>query len=161
MMETQRSKNMPGKKKSENTSDDEVFDSPTGWVKSHIKTYVESDGKKGHLWRGLPTLLLTTQGRKSGKLRRTALIYGKDGKNYLLVASNGGDANHPSWYLDLSANPDVELQVGTEKFHARARTAASEEKTKLWKIMSKIFPTYDRYQAKAGREIPLVILEPI
>lgn len=153
---------MPGKKKNEkSSSDEEIFDSPTGWVKSHIKTYVESDGKKGHLWRGLPTLLLTTQGRKSGKLRRTALIYGQDGKNYILVASNGGDQNHPSWYLNLSANPDVELQVGTEKLQARARTATSEEKTRLWKIMSKIFPTYDRYQAKAEREIPLVILEPV
>jgi deazaflavin-dependent oxidoreductase (nitroreductase family) len=150
---------MPVKKDKATSSEDQVFDSPTGWVRSHIKTYVESDGKKGHLWRGLPTLLLTTQGRKSGKLRRTALIYGQDGKNYLLVASNGGDPNHPSWYLNLSANPDVELQVGTEKFHARARTATPEEKPRLWKIMNRIFPTYDRYQAKAGREIPLVILE--
>jgi deazaflavin-dependent oxidoreductase (nitroreductase family) len=152
---------MATKKEKMKPSDEEVFDSPTGWVKSHIKTYVESDGKKGHLWRGLPTLLLTTQGRKSGKLRRTALIYGQDGKNYLLVASNGGDLNHPAWYLNLSANPEVELQVGTEKFKARARTANAKEKPKLWKIMSKIFPTYDRYQAKAGREIPLVILEPL
>lgn len=152
---------MPAKKKDEKTVQHQVFDSPTGWVNSHIKTYVESDGKKGHLWRGLPTLLLTTQGRKSGKLRRTALIYGQDGKNYLLVASNGGDPNHPAWYLNLSANPEVELQVGTNKFHARARTASAEEKARLWKIMSKIFPTYDRYQAKAGREIPLVILEPV
>jgi deazaflavin-dependent oxidoreductase (nitroreductase family) len=151
---------MAAKKDKTKTSDEQVFDSPTGWVKSHIKTYVESDGKKGHLWRGLPTLLLTTQGRKSGKLRRTALIYGQDGKNYLLVASNGGDPNHPAWYLNLSANPNVELQVGTEKFKARARTANASEKPRLWKIMSKIFPTYDRYQAKAGREIPLVVLEP-
>ncbi len=152
---------MAAKKEKAKTSDEEVFDSPTGWVKSHIKTYVESDGKKGHLWRGLPTLLLTTQGRKSGKLRRTALIYGQDGKNYLLVASNGGDPNHPAWYLNLSANPNVELQVGTDKFQARARTANAKEKPGLWKIMSKIFPTYDRYQAKAAREIPLVILEPV
>jgi deazaflavin-dependent oxidoreductase (nitroreductase family) len=152
---------MTAKKKNENSSDEQVFDSPTGWVKSHIKTYVESDGKKGHLWRGLPTLLLTTQGRKSGKLRRTALIYGRDGKNYLLVASNGGDPNHPSWYLNLSANPDVEIQAGTEKFRARARTATAEEKPRLWKNMSGIFPKYDQYQAKAGREIPLVIVEPV
>jgi deazaflavin-dependent oxidoreductase (nitroreductase family) len=152
---------MAVKKNKAKSSDGQVFDSPTGWVKSHIKTYVESDGKKGHLWRGFPTLLLTTHGRKSGKLRRTALIYGQDGPNYLLVASNGGDPNHPSWYLNLSANPDVELQVGTEKFHARARTANSTEKPRLWKIMSRIFPKYDEYQAKAGREIPLVILEPV
>jgi deazaflavin-dependent oxidoreductase (nitroreductase family) len=152
---------MPAKKKNEKTVDEQVFDSPTGWVKSHIKTYVESDGKKGHLWRGLPTLLLTTHGRKSGKLRRTALIYGQDGANYLIVASNGGDPNHPAWYLNLSANPNVELQVGTEKLSARARTANAKEKPDLWKIMSRIFPKYDQYQAKAGREIPLVILEPV
>jgi hypothetical protein len=70
-------------------NEEQVFDSPTGWVRSHIREYVESDGKQGHLWRGYPTLLLTTRGRKSGKLRRTALIYGRDGKNYLLVASKG------------------------------------------------------------------------
>ena len=77
-------------------SKEQVFDSPQGWVRSHIQEYVESDGKKGHLWRGLPTLLLTTRGRKSGKLRRTALIYGRDGVNYLVVASNGGAAKHPA-----------------------------------------------------------------
>jgi deazaflavin-dependent oxidoreductase (nitroreductase family) len=150
---------MPTRKKDE-SSEEQVTDSPVGWVKSHIKTYVESDGKKGQLWRGLPTLLLTTHGRKSGKLRRTALIYGQDGPNYLIVASNGGDPKHPSWYLNLTDHPLVELQVGAKKFAARARTANAKEKPRLWKIMSEIFPTYDRYQAKAGREIPLVILEP-
>jgi deazaflavin-dependent oxidoreductase (nitroreductase family) len=106
------------------------------------------------------TLLLTTRGRKSGKLRRTALIFGRDGKNYLVVASKGGAPNHPLWYLNLVANPEVEIQVGAEKFTAHARTAAQEEKPRLWKIMAGIFPNYDEYQAKAGREIPVVILEP-
>lgn len=145
------------------TSQEEVFDSPTGWVKNHIRDYVESGGKKGHRWRGLPTLLLTTRGRKSGKLRRTALIYGQDEKDYLLVASNGGAPDHPNWYLNLVENPDVELQVGAETFAARARIASADEKSRLWRIMAKIFPTYDTYQkkaSKAGREIPLVILEP-
>ena len=141
-------------------SEEPVFDSPTGWVKSHIRDYVESDGKKGHLWRGVTTLLLTTRGRKSGKLRRTALIYGRDGENYLLVASNGGAPNHPGWYLNLVENPEVELQVGAGRFAARARTAAPEEKLRLWQVMNKAFPQYDKYQAKTGREIPLVILEP-
>lgn len=138
-----------------------VFDSPRGWVQSHIKEYVESDGKKGHRWRGWPTLLLTTRGRKSGKLRRTALIYGRDGERYLLVASNGGASEHPLWYLNLSEDPNVELQVGADKFAARARTATPKEKPRLWKIMSKIYPQYDKYQAKANREIPLVIVEPV
>jgi deazaflavin-dependent oxidoreductase (nitroreductase family) len=142
-------------------SNEPVFDSPTGWVKSHIQDYVESDGKKGHLWRGMTTLLLTTRGRKSGKLRRTALIYGRDGVNYLLVASNGGAHKHPAWYLNLVENPEVALQVGAERFTAHARTAEPEEKLRLWQVMSKAFPQYDKYQAKAGRDIPLVILEPI
>jgi len=142
-------------------ADETVFDSPTGWVKSHIREYVESDGKKGHVWRGLTTLLLTTRGRKSGKLRRTALIYGRDGENYLLVASAGGALHHPAWYLNLVENPEVELQVGGKKFAARARTATPEEKLRLWQVMSEAFPQYDKYQAKTSRDIPLVILEPV
>jgi len=137
----------------------QVLDSPNGWVNKHIKSYVESDGKKGHQWNGLPTLLLTTRGRKSGMMRRTALIYGQDGDKYLLVASNGGAQNHPLWYLNLVDEPTVELQVGAEKFAARARVADAKEKPRLWKIMTKIFPRYDQYQEKAGRAIPLVVVE--
>ena len=143
------------------TSDEKVYDSPTGFVKDHIREYVETDGKKGYLWRGVPTLLLTTRGRKSGKLRRTALIFGRDGKNYLLVASKGGAPKHPLWYLNLVANPEVEIQVGAEKITARARTANKDEKPRLWKVMAGIFPNYNEYQAKATRDIPVVILEPV
>ena len=142
-------------------NEEQVFDSPTGWVRSHIREYVESDGKQGHLWRGYAALLLTTRGRKSGKLRRTALIYGRDGKNYLLVASKGGAPTHPNWYLNLVENPEVEIQVGADKFTARARTASPEEKPRLWKVMTEIFPQYDAYQAKSRRDIPLVIVEPV
>jgi deazaflavin-dependent oxidoreductase (nitroreductase family) len=141
-------------------SSKQVVDSPVGWVAKHIQEYEESNGAKGHKWRGQTTLLLTTRGRKSGKLRRTALIYGRDEDDYLLVASNGGSDQHPLWYLNLTADPKVELQVGAEKFIARARTANAKEKPRLWKIMSKLFPMYDKYQAKADREIPLVIVEP-
>lgn len=144
-------------------SQEEIIDSPTGWVGDHIRMYVESNGQKGHHWRGMTTLLLTTRGRKSGQLRRTALIYGQDGDRYLIVASNGGSDHHPLWYLNLADDPQVELQVGAETFRAIARTANPEEKPRLWQIMTKIFPTYDGYQTKAGkagREIPLVILEP-
>ena len=130
-------------------------------MKNHIQTYVESDGKKGHRWRGLPTLLLTTRGRKSGKLRRTALIYGQDGNRYLLVASNGGAPDHPLWYLNLVEDPEVELQVGMDKYAARARTATAKEKPPLWQMMSNIFPQYIKYQAKTGRDIPVVIVEPL
>lgn len=136
-----------------------VFDSPTGWVARHISEYVESHGKKGHHWRGVNTLLLTTRGRKSGKLRRTALIYGQDGDHYLVVASRGGAENHPSWYLNLVEIPEVQLQVGTDKFSARAHTASSKEKPRLWKLMTSIWPEYDQYQTKTTRDIPVVILE--
>ena len=139
--------------------DEEVVDSPVGWVAKHIRRYVESDGKQGHLYQGMPTLLLTTRGRKSGKLRRTALIYGQDGDRYLLVPSNGGASEHPAWYLNLLAQDEVEVQIGAEKFNARARTASPEEKPALWQLMVAIFPQYKSYQKKAGREIPVVILE--
>jgi deazaflavin-dependent oxidoreductase (nitroreductase family) len=143
------------------TPDEPIYDSPNGWVREHIEEYVASDGAKGHKWRGLPTLLLTTRGRKSGKLRRTALIYGRDGDNYLIVASNGGAADHPLWYLNLVEQPEVEVQVGAEQFAARARVAGPDEKPRLWAVMSAIFPTYNRYQAKTDRDIPLIVLEPV
>jgi deazaflavin-dependent oxidoreductase (nitroreductase family) len=138
---------------------EEVFDSSTGWVAQHIRSYVESGGRRGHRWRGVNTLLLTTRGRRSGKLRRTALIYGNDGDRYLVVASKGGAKKHPSWFLNLVEHPEVELQVGAEKFPARARAAIGEEKRRLWHLMTAIWPDYDQYQAKTERDIPVVILE--
>ncbi len=144
-------------------SNSKIFDSPISWVRSHIQEYVDTDGQKGHRWRGLPTLLLTTVGRTSGKLRRTALIYGQDGNNYIVVASNGGATQHPHWYQNLEKTPSVNVQVGAKKFTAQARTANSNEKLRLWQLMAKIFPQYDDYRIKAGeagREIPVVILNP-
>jgi len=138
---------------------EEVFDSPAGWVARHIRRYVESDGMRGHKWGGKDALLLTTRGRRSGKLRRTALIYGTDGDRYLLVASNGGAAKHPSWYLNLVEHPEVQLQVGADKFAARARTATTEEKPRLWRLMAAILPQYDSYQKRTRRDIPVVIVE--
>ena len=138
---------------------EEVTDSPVGWVAKHINRYVETEGKDGHDYMGVQSLLLTTRGRKSGKFYRTALYYGQDGDRYLIVPSNGGSDKAPSWFLNLIENPDVEVQVGADKFSARARTATLEEKPALWQIMASIFPTYNRYQAKAKREIPVVILE--
>jgi deazaflavin-dependent oxidoreductase (nitroreductase family) len=138
---------------------EEVMDSPVEWVAKHIRTYVGSDGAKGHRYYGTDTLLLTTRGRKSGKLRRTALIYGRDGDRYLLVASNGGQPHNPLWYLNLLEEPRVEVQVGAEIFDARARPATKEEKPALWQLMVKIFPQYEVYQRKAKREIPVVIVE--
>lgn len=138
---------------------EKVIDSPEKWVNDHIQSYVKSNGKNGHIWRGTPNLLLTTRGRKSGQLRRTALIYGEDKGRYLLVASNGGSPTHPLWYLNLVADPNVELQVGAETFKAVARTATGRERARLWKIMAGVFPRYELYKEKAGREIPVVVLE--
>jgi deazaflavin-dependent oxidoreductase (nitroreductase family) len=140
---------------------EEVLDSPSSWVAQHIRDYVESDGTNGHRWRGVNTLLLTTRGRKTGKLRRTALIYGRDGERYVVVASKGGHSSHPLWFRNLVDNPEVHLQVGADKFMARARTADADEKPRLWQLMTSIWPDYDNYQARTDRAIPVVVLEPI
>jgi deazaflavin-dependent oxidoreductase (nitroreductase family) len=149
----------PADTPSEPGADEPATDSPTDWVRKHIRTYIESGGTKGVTFYGVPSLLLTTRGRTSGLLRRTALYYGQDGDRYLLIASNGGNHHHPSWYLNLRADPDVTVQVGPEVFVARARTASPDEKPALWQLMATMFPQYDTYQKKANREIPLVILE--
>ncbi|MEV4663250.1 nitroreductase family deazaflavin-dependent oxidoreductase [Micromonospora echinofusca] len=139
---------------------EQVLDSPQGWVADHIRRYVETDGAEGHEWQpGVFTLLLTTRGRRSGKLRRTALIYGRAGDAYLVVASQGGDPKHPAWYLNLLDEPLVEVQVGAERFTARARTATAEEKSRMWSTMAAIWPAYDEYQAKTDRDIPVVVLD--
>ncbi|QFG24093.1 nitroreductase family deazaflavin-dependent oxidoreductase [Actinomadura sp. WMMB 499] len=140
-------------------SGEEISDSPTPWVADHIRAYLDTDGEQGHLYQGMPTLLLTTRGRRSGKLRRTALIYGRDRDRYLLVASNAGAAHHPAWFLNLTADPHVTVQVGADTFTARARTATPQEKPSLWRRMTAIFPLYDTYQDGAERDIPLVILD--
>jgi deazaflavin-dependent oxidoreductase (nitroreductase family) len=138
---------------------EEIIDNPTDWVNKHIRQYVESDGKKGQRFYGHDALLITTRGRRTGRLRRTALYYGRDGDRYLLVASNGGAKKHPAWYLNLVEHPEVDVQVGAERFTARARTAGPDERQRLWDVMAAIFPTYDSYAAKARREIPVIILE--
>jgi len=132
---------------------------PPGWQQEHARRYIESGGKDGHIWEGVPTLLLTTTGRRSGQPRTTPLIYGRDGDRYLVVASRGGAPQHPAWYENLTARPDVRVQVMAERFTARARTASKAEKPALWKTMAAIWPAYADYQARAAREIPVVIIE--
>jgi len=139
---------------------DQVVDSPTGWVADHIKTYVESDGEQGHEWEGVPTLLLSVRGRKTGVWRRTALIYGRDGDSYVVVASKGGAQKHPTWYLNLRDNPDAEIQVGADKFRVRAHDAEGEERSRLWEEMTGIWPDYNSYQTRTERRIPVIVLEP-
>ncbi|SEG83660.1 deazaflavin-dependent oxidoreductase, nitroreductase family [Nonomuraea solani] len=137
----------------------EPGESPTKWVADHVRKYVESDGAKGHIFHGAPTLLITTIGRRSGLPRRTALIYGRDGERYLVVGSNGGADEHPLWFHNLLAQPQVRVQVGAEVFEAVARPATSEERPRLWEIMAEMWPTYTGYQRKAAREIPVVVIE--
>ncbi len=137
----------------------EIHDNPADWVAEHIKSYVATNGEDGHEWKGVPTLLLTTTGRSPGKMRRTALIYGRDSNRYVVVASKGGHVAHPAWYLNLSANPAVEVQVGGEKFTATATTAGPGDKARIWPVMTAIWPAYDEYQTKTEREIPVVVLE--
>ena len=140
----------------------EVVDSPADWVNKHIRTYVATDGEQGHEFRaGAPILLLTVTGRKTGTLHRTALIYGRDGADYVVVASAGGTPGHPSWYLNLAANAEVSVQVKAEKFAALARTAEGAERERLWTAMAEIWPDYNEYQKKTERQIPIVVLEPV
>jgi deazaflavin-dependent oxidoreductase (nitroreductase family) len=127
----------------------------------HVRRYRETGGEEGHLWNGVPTLLLTTTGRRTGEQRTAPLIYGRDGDAYVVVASKGGHPDHPGWYHNLSATPEVELQVGDEVFPARAHTADAQERARLWPQLTGIWPDYDAYQAKTEREIPLVVLERI
>lgn len=127
----------------------------------HVDRYLATDGDEGHDWQGTQTLILTTTGRRSGKDRQHPLIYGRHGDDYLVVASKGGALEHPAWYLNLDANPEVDIQVKGDKMHAHARTAAPDEKPELWSIMTGQWPAYDSYQEKTDREIPVVVLEPV
>jgi len=139
------------------------------WIAEHIALY-RSDPEKAHLWDSthvggpgpLPTLLLTTKGRKSGAPRALPLIYGTAGSSYVVVASKGGMPNHPLWFRNLEAQPDCELQVGAKHLRARARVAEGEERERLWKQMARLYPPYDEYQRSAtGRRIPVVVLDPL
>ena len=126
----------------------------------HDKVYIASDGRIGHTIPGGPSnLILHTVGAKTGQKRDNTLSYARDGDDYLVVASKGGAPTHPAWYLNLSANPDVEIQVEADRMTARAHTATPEERAELWPIMTKQWPAYDDYQSKTDREIPVVVLE--
>jgi deazaflavin-dependent oxidoreductase (nitroreductase family) len=125
----------------------------------HVKRYQETDGAEGHEWQGTHVLILTTTGRRSGQSRSTPLIYGRDGENYVVVASKGGADEHPGWYLNLMAQPQVEAQVLGDRFSARARTATAEEKPQLWQAAVERWPAYAEYQRSTDRDIPVVVLE--
>lgn len=125
----------------------------------HVDRYVATGGEEGHDWQGTQTLLLTTTGRKSGEPRVAPLIYAPAGDAYAVVASKGGSDSPPAWYVNLTADPEVEVQVKGDRFKATARTATPEEKSELWPTMVAEWPSYEEYQAKTDREIPIVLLE--
>jgi proline iminopeptidase len=141
-----------------------------GWMVEHTNRYLSSGGTDGHLYKvtppgysemSVPSLLLTTTGRKSGEKFIFPLFYGKTGNSYIVVASKGGAPQHPGWYRNLLAHPEVEVQVSTRKMKARARTATGEERTRLWQTALEFWPPYADYQRKTEREIPVVVLDPI
>ncbi|MFJ6695916.1 nitroreductase family deazaflavin-dependent oxidoreductase [Streptomyces sp. NPDC091272] len=132
--------------------------SPTGWVAKQAELYESSGGTKGATIEGVPCLLIDYRGRRSGTLRRTVLIYGRDGDDYLIVASKGGADEHPLWYLNLQEHPDVELRVGSERFPARAETLSAQEKARVWPGLVELFPQYAQYAKKTERDIPVVRL---
>ncbi len=140
------------------------------WMLDHIQRYLSSGGTDGHMYKVtppgyaemvVPALLLTTTGRKSGERFIFPLFYGKVGDGYVIVASKGGAPEHPGWYKNLVANPEVEVQVGTLKTKARARTVSGEERARLWKQALEFWPPYADYEKKTDREIPVVMLDPV
>ena len=140
---------------------------PNDWIAQHVRLYLE-DPEKAHFWDftpvggpgKLPTLLLTTIGRKSGEPRHLPLLYEKTNAGYIIVASKGGSPSHPAWYLNLLATPECEIRVGAEHHHVIARIAEGNERLEFWNLMAKLYPPYNDYQAGTDREIPVVALEP-
>ena len=138
-----------------------------GWQQRHVDVYLKSNGREGHLVDfGLPgvpentTLLLQTSGRKSKALKIAPLIYGTDDNRFIIVASKGGAPDHPAWFLNLRDEPDVRFQVADKKYRGVARIISGGERERLFRMMAKLYPPYDDYQAKTAREIPVVALEP-
>jgi len=138
------------------------------WVRDHLTRYLETDGADGHLWDAepyggigkIPTLLLTTTSAKSGKPMQLPLIYIESPTGYAIIGSKGGAPAHPSWYDNLVADPNVQVQVIADTFDARARTTSGEERAELWAKLAELYPPFDEYATKAvPREIPLAVLE--
>jgi deazaflavin-dependent oxidoreductase (nitroreductase family) len=125
----------------------------------HKRVYRLTGGKVGGRIGKLPVLLLTTIGRKSGRPRTQPLAYTRVGDGYAVIASKGGAAQHPLWYLNLRANPLAEVTVGRDTRKVRARDAEGEERERLWCALADLYPGYDRYAQKTSRRIPVVVLE--
>lgn len=130
------------------------------WVAEQTRTYLASGGAEGHESGGLRMLVLATTGRRTGEPRRTCLIYGTWGEDFVVVASKGGADHDPDWLKNLRADPSVGVQVGSRRFTAHARIASDTERELLWPMMTRLFPLYDEYAQKTDRQIPVVVLTP-
>jgi deazaflavin-dependent oxidoreductase (nitroreductase family) len=126
----------------------------------HSGIYRATGGKLLGRMGQSPILLLNSVGRKSGKKCATPLLYVVDGEGFVIIASQGGTPSHPAWYLNLKANPDATVEVGDRKVRVWAEEEGGEENERLWQKMAEMYPTYDDYQKKTKREIPLLVLQP-
>jgi deazaflavin-dependent oxidoreductase (nitroreductase family) len=140
--------------------DGEYAPSPWDLVAEQVRQYEESGGTEGTELEGAPCVVLSTLGRKSGKVRKSALMRVEHDGTYAVIASMGGAPVHPKWYLNLVENPEVTLQDGPAVHDLVARTASPEEKAAWWPRATAVWPPYDDYQASTERDIPLVLLEP-
>lgn len=130
-------------------------------VGGHTSVYRRTNGRIGHRHPGLPPMLLLDHtGARSGTRRTSPLVYVRDGEDYVIVASKGGNPKHPGWFHNLRAHPDTTIQVGARRLAVHARIATPEERTRLWPRAVVVYRGYEGYQRRAGREIPLVVLEP-
>lgn len=127
----------------------------------HKRLYRWSGGRVGARMANLPVLLLDTVGRRSGEQRTNALTYLPWGDACVVIASLLGEPKHPAWYHNLRARPEVRIQVGPRRIAARARDAEGDERERIWQALVKVSPDYEQYRERAGRRIPVVVLEPI
>ena len=125
-----------------------------------IDEFRANDGKVGGPFAGAPLLLLTTTGVKSGQQRTSPVVYTKDGENFVIIASKGGAPEHPQWFHNLVANPDITIEVGTDTIPVRARVAEGDERARLYRAQADLMPNFDDYAKATTREIPVVVLEP-
>jgi deazaflavin-dependent oxidoreductase (nitroreductase family) len=126
----------------------------------HGGAYRATGGRVGGRVLGMPVLMLTTTGRRSGERRTVPLTYFEDGDALLVVGSKGGSPRHPDWFLNLESDPDATIQVGKQHRRVRARRATEEEAERLWPVVLGRAPVYGKYRSRTSREIPLVLLEP-
>jgi F420H(2)-dependent quinone reductase len=154
---------MPGRLPGHNaamTLNGEYDPSPEKWVRDQVETYESSGGTQGTTLKGVPVVVVTSVGAKSGKLRKNPVMRVEHDGAYALVASKGGAASHPTWYHNLMAHPVVELQDGPDRRDYKVRVVEGEERAAWWERAVEVWPAYAEYQTKTDREIPVFVAEP-